>query len=187
MSELVKVNEAKELVVSLGDISRGTGIKYDTIRKAIETNYRELMSKIPKGSFKEKFSLTLTEEQSYKILLILPNSEKVLGFKFALVEEFLRMREILRSGSMVDEGLKKHIEQFIPKGGYLEENNKGEIKTKPVRGYYKVDKFSEHSLLLNKKYQLQKRVNSLLRQEYELEIKMVDIELMEIENSINVA
>jgi len=96
MSELVKVNEAKELVVSLGDISRGTGIKYDTIRKAIETNYRELMSKIPKGSFKEKFSLTLTEEQSYKILLILPNSEKVLGFKFALVEEFLRMREILR-------------------------------------------------------------------------------------------
>ena len=59
----------------------------------------------------------------------------------------------------------------------------GELKTKPIRGYFRVDKFTPYALLLNKKYQLQQRVNSLLREEYELEIKLVEIELAEIEHT----
>lgn len=186
MNELVKVTGNKELVVSLEDISKGTDIKYNALRMTIQNHYRELMENLPKGNFKQKITLNLTEEQAYKLLMLLPNSEKVKKFKFMLIDEFFKMREFIQKGFIVSEELKQHIETFLPKDGYMKENSKGEIKTKPVRGYYRVDKNSTYNQLINKRYQLQKRVNSLLREDYEIEIKLVEAQLKEIEELENV-
>jgi len=57
---------------------------------------------------------------------------------------------------------KELIEQFMPKGGFMEENKKGMIKTKPIRGYWRVDKDSEENRLLQKKYELSKIANGLI-------------------------
>lgn len=180
MNSLVQVRGDKELVVSLEDISKGTGIKYNALRMTIQNHYRELMENLPKGNFKQKFTLNLTEEQAYKLLVLLPNSQKVKKFKFMLIDEFFKMREFIKSGFAISEDLKEQIEKFLPKGGFLEENQKGEIKTKSVRGYYRVDKNSYYNQLINKKYQLQKRLNGLLREDYEIEIKLVENELNEL-------
>lgn len=186
MNELVRVTDNRELVVSLEDVASATDNQVSSIIALIQKYSDTFDVQIPKGSYKDLKSLCLTEKDTYKLLVLMGNSKKVLEFKIALVDEFFRMREFLRNGLVINDELKKHIEQFIPKGGYLEENAKGELKTKPVRGYFRVDKIGAYATLLNKKYQLQKRVNSLLREEYELEIKMVEIELAEIDKE-NVA
>lgn len=187
MNDIVRITNDRELVVSLEDISAFSGVKYESIQKMMRNNRDVFLTiglSLPKESdFK---SVSLNEEQSTLLMMFMKNTPQVKEFKIKLVQEFFKMREYLRSGSIINDELKKHIEQFIPKGGYLEENANGELKTKPIRGYFRVDKFSNYAILLNKKYQLQKRVNSLLREEYELEIKMVEIELAEIEKE-NVA
>ena len=191
MNELVKITDNRELVVSLEDISAFSGVKYESIRDLLSKNievFKNIGFEVAiKGTLSTDLkSASLNELQATLLMMFMKNTPQVKEFKIKLVQEFFKMREYLRSGSIINDELKKHIEQFIPKGGYLEENAKGELKTKPVRGYFRVDKFGAYATLLNKKYQLQKRVNSLLREEYELEIKMVEIELAEIDKE-NVA
>ena len=72
------------------------------------------------------------------------------------------------------------LEQFAPKGGLLEENKNGMLRTKPIRGYYRVDKTTEHSMLLQRKYELQKYLNGLMQEDIQLEIDMVDMEMQRL-------
>lgn len=180
MNNLVQVTNDRELVVSLDDISKGTGIQTQSILKTIQRHGGDIELDLPKGKFSDKLSLNLTEAQAYKLMMILSNTPQVKKFKLTLVNEFFKMRELIRQGGIISQELKEQIDKFIPKSGYLQENEKGEIKTQSVRGYYRVDKNSRYNQLINKRYQLQKRLNGLLRQDYEIEIKLVEIELNDL-------
>jgi len=74
----------------------------------------------------------------------------------------------------------QEVEKFLPKGGFLEENKNGLLRTKAVRGYWRVDKFSEASIILQEKYELQKRLNGLMQDEIKKEIEIRDMKLCKL-------
>jgi len=77
----------------------------------------------------------------------------------------------------------KEIEQFLPIGGYLEENPNGQLKTKVVRAYYRVDKTDPIAILVQRRYDLQKKLNGFFQDEMILEIEKVDYELKLLEST----
>jgi len=77
----------------------------------------------------------------------------------------------------------KEIEQFLPIGGYLEENPNGQLKTKVVRAYYRVDKTDPIAILVQRRYDLQKKLNGFFQDEMILEIEKVNYELKLLEST----
>ena len=73
------------------------------------------------------------------------------------------------------------IEKIIPKGKFMEPNDDGFIKTELVRAYWRSDKNNPRNQLLQKRYELQKRLDGLLRKEIEQELEIIDTKLEELE------
>lgn len=69
------------------------------------------------------------------------------------------------------------IEQFVPKSGFLEENDKGMLKTEPVSGYFRADMRKEENRLLQQKHELQKNIDTMFREEMEEEVKLIEAKL----------
>ena len=67
----------------------------------------------------------------------------------------------------------------------MEENKRGQVKTKPVRGYWRADNNSELGKLIQKRYELQKRLNSLLREDIELELEKVNRDIKALTEKYN--
>jgi prophage antirepressor-like protein len=119
----------------------------------------------------------ITEPNLWRLIIAskLPQAQKIESWVFEQVLPAIR-----KNGSYIDPELKQEMEKFIPKSGFLEENAKGEIKTKSVRGYYRVDKNSHYGQLLTRKHQLQKRLNGFFIEEIKFELAEIEGEITEL-------
>ena len=73
------------------------------------------------------------------------------------------------------------IEQFVPNGGFMEENKKGMLRTKPVSGYWRVDKDTEENRLLHRRYELNKQLTGLFIEDIKAEIAIIDDDIKALE------
>lgn len=178
---LVKLNTEKELVVSLDDISQFSGVKYESIQRIVRDNadsLNKMGEHIPtvskRGTSDFKSDLFLNEPQTTLLMMFMKNTPKVKEFKIKLTMEFFKMRELLKNGTIPQEVL----DTFLPDGAeYLAGNKQGNVKSQPVRGYFRADSKSEIGKLLSDRHKLFKRANGLLQEEVNLALAEVESEI----------
>ena len=178
---IVKVTEDKKLVVSVMDIASNAGLEPTAIMQNInkhKSKFRELG--LTSVSFKIFKILKLTEEQTMFLLSLMRNNDFIVDFKFNLVKEFFRMRELLTSGTAIPKEMRVMYDTFVPKSGFNEQNKDGYLKTKPVRGYFKVDKNDEHTMLLSRRLQLVQLSGALFQEEINAEIELIEQQIEEL-------
>lgn len=179
MSSLVLATVEDEYVITLKEITDLLGIEHSKAKKTVEElALEEGFGWLAKTATQYKSGKGRTSTlQTYKFTQLQAIAVGARLNNKMLMKVVVKLKELELSKNMLSAEMQKHIEQFLPKGGFLEENSKGGLKTKAIRGYYRFDSFSEETILLNRKYQLQKRLNGLMMEDYEIEIKMVDMEI----------
>ena len=123
----------------------------------------------------------VNESGLYALILRSRKAEAKVFTKWVTSEVLPSIRQ---HGNYIDNELKNHMETFLPKDGFLKENKNGELKTKAVRGYYRVDKNSEYGKLLTRRHQLQKRLNGFFIEEIKLELAEIETEIFNLEEDV---
>lgn len=178
----------QELVITLKEITDLIGARHNDAMKKVEElakedgfgQLREIRISIPKGNgaTQEIDTYSFTKKQAIAVGARLNNA---MLMKVINRLEELELENDVQRGIILGRVEREILEQFAPKGGLLEENKNGMLRTKPIRGYYRVDKTTEHSMLLQRKYELQKYLNGLMQEDIQLEIDMVDMEMRRLE------
>ena len=140
------------------------GEDYIRLHKKVEANNATLVEYI--------VTLDMAKE-----LAMVENNKKGREVRKFFIECEKEMRKIRNQIGLAEREI---LKQFAPRGGLLEENKNGMLRTKPIRGYYRVDKTTEHSMLLQRKYELQKYLNGLIQEDIQLEIDMVDMKMQRL-------
>lgn len=183
MSNLVLTTVEDEYVITLKEITDLLGIRHSDAMKKVE----ELAQEDGFGTLREIRIVYNKKGQKIKSYKFTQLQAIAVGARLnnkMLMKVVVKLKELEIAKNVLSIEMQEHMKKFLPKGGFLEENEKGGLKTKAIRGYYRFDRFSKEAILLNRRYHLQKRLNGLMMEDYELEIKMVDeqIESLRLEN-----
>ena len=136
-----------------------------------------------KGTLNVDFkSTSLNEKQAMLLMMFMKNTPVVESFKIKLVEEFFKMRELIKSGNAIPEPIKQMYSKFVPKDGYMEANSQGDVKSVPVRGYFRADSQSAKGKLLKARRELMLRANGLFQEEIRLELEIIEEDIKGLEN-----
>ena len=164
----------------LSDVAKALGIKNITdLKNRLNPKGLGQIELLTNGGTQKQY--IISEANLYRAIFRSDKEEARL-FEDWIVEEVLP--SIRKHGGYIENDLKNHIEQFLPKEGYLQENKNGELKTKAIRGYYRVDKNSEYGKLLTRRHQLQKRMNGLFIEEIKLELSEIESDILELEEKV---
>lgn len=134
MKNIVKV-ENNSLTVSIEDIITLSGNKYESVRDQISRNkekfielcfsFAEDMTDFKSAVFEDK--LKLNEEQTSFLFILMDNSAQIVDFKFNLVKQFYKMKDIVciantKQLEAKDKQIKKLSSSVYakPRGGGLE-------------------------------------------------------------------
>ena len=158
------------------DVATMLGYK-DTVN-AIKRHCKGVAKSLPLSTSGGIQELRVINEPDVWRLIINSHLEEAQKIENWLFNEVIP--SIRKNGAYIDQELKEAINTFIPKSGFLEPNKNDELKTKPIRGYYRVDKTSEEAKLLTRRYQLQKRLNSLFIEDIKMELAEIDMNLSEL-------
>ena len=130
------------------------------------------------------FRNTYTDKQGKeREMFILPKKEML--FIVSKFDADLRWSVLTRLEEIEAESVinipAEYIKQFLPTSSHGEENKKGMLKTEPVSGYWRADMRKEENQLMQKRHEMSKMLNGLMREEIETEIEYIDAQLLEIE------
>ena len=138
-------------------------------------------AEIPPSSFE---SFYVNSQNKQQPMYILPKRETLLvvskfddKLRLQLIDKVLEIEETAKVD--IPQEL---VEMFVPKTGYMEENKKGMLKTKPIRGYWRVDKDTEYNRLMQRRYELAKIAGGLI--DVNKEMRELDHRIQEMEAKI---
>jgi prophage antirepressor-like protein len=115
-------------------------------------------------------------------LIFRSNKQEAKPFKRWVTHEVLP--SIRKNGNYLNDDMKEQLEKIVPKGGFLEENAKGDLKSKLVRAYYRADNNTPLGKLLAKKHQLQKRLNGFFIEEIKFELDELEADIAELAEEV---
>ncbi len=106
----IVIAKDKKLFVSLKDIAEFSGYQLNGVIDLVNRHKRRLDINLPKGSYKVLSGLNLTERQATHLIILMKNTDEVLNFKDALIEQFFKMRDVLENQhAIIEQAQKKHI------------------------------------------------------------------------------
>lgn len=109
MTDLVVIENNQSFTTSLA-ISEGTNNTHEAVLRLVKRyqsrfeKYKRVRFEVDsfqtKGGMQVRRIAILDERQAYLLMTMLRNTEKVLDFKEALVDSFMKARELLQTGQM---------------------------------------------------------------------------------------
>jgi phage regulator Rha-like protein len=94
MKNIVVMNN-HELVVSIEDIAKFSGVEILSIQKLIKEHNDRFNIELSSGSYKQLKYLCLTEKEAYHLITYMKNTDQVKNFKDNLIEQFFIYRDQL--------------------------------------------------------------------------------------------
>jgi len=162
-----------DLEVTSLQIAEWSGKNHTDVLRGIRKMFKSV------GIGESNFTSTYLDSQNKnRILMVLPKNE--LLFVTSKYSDKLRW-SIIQKISELEHKVnipQEMIEQFVPNKGFMSENKKGMLKTKPIRGYWRVDKDTEENRLLHRRYELSKIASGLI--DLSEEMKLIDTQLENI-------